>query len=506
MGKIEKISILTLGALTILGTSVYGTTGKIENTSQGLVFRKEASKGSEPLGTLENGTTVEIIEEDGEWYKVKYKNKEGYLFAEYVTVEETVETDSETTNNEETINDETQEPVKEDAVTTSEKMTTLNDVKVYIMPVITSSTTGTIKAGTKVTIEKQLNNWAYVTSGKKSGWIRTYNLTTNDVEENEENSNTENEEEQNNEQQEKETSLSYGYINESSVNVRKEPSTSSKILTTLILNTGVNIVAETDEWYKVTYNEIEGYIAKRLISEKPKATSRSSNEDRSYDSWNGYISVSVANIRKDASTSSDILTTLNQKSKVKVVGEKSDFYVIDINNETAYVSKTLVVDSLDKIIEIKSEKTTSNNSNTTKENKKEETQENVVEKNSKGEEIVNFAKKYLGYSYVYGGTTPSSGFDCSGFVYYVFNSCGYNISRSCSVQAKTGTAVSKAKLEAGDVIFFDNTSDGSIGHVGIYIGNGKFIHAANPKRGVVYDTINSGYYNTYYYSARRFVN
>lgn len=121
-----------------------------------------------------------------------------------------------------------------------------------------------------------------------------------------------------------------------------------------------------------------------------------------------------------------------------------------------------------------------------------------------GYSIVEFAKKYLGYSYVYGGTTPS-GFDCSGFVYYVFNSCGYKLSRSCYAQSTSGIAVSKGDLQLGDLIFFNNGSNGSIGHVGIYIGSGQFIHAANPSRGVVTDTINSGYYNTYYYSARRIV-
>ena len=85
----------------------------------------------------------------------------------------------------------------------------------------------------------------------------------------------------------------------------------------------------------------------------------------------------------------------------------------------------------------------------------------------------------------------------------MYNSCGYSISRSLTSQANAGTAVSKAELQLGDIVFFNNTSSGALGHVGIYIGNGQMIHAANPKRGVVTDTINSGYYSTYYYSARR---
>ena len=124
---------------------------------------------------------------------------------------------------------------------------------------------------------------------------------------------------------------------------------------------------------------------------------------------------------------------------------------------------------------------------------------------SGGEKVADLARQYVGNaSYVYGGTTPS-GFDCSGFVYYIYNTCGYYLSRSCGEQASSGVEVSRDELQQGDILFFNNTGDGSIGHVGIYLGGGTFAHAANPRRGVTTDTINSGYYNTYYYTARRII-
>ena len=128
-----------------------------------------------------------------------------------------------------------------------------------------------------------------------------------------------------------------------------------------------------------------------------------------------------------------------------------------------------------------------------------------IETTVKGNDIVSFAKQYLGYSYVLGGTTPSGGFDCSGFVYYIFGQMGKSISRSLSSQATAGVEVSKANLQIGDIVIFNDSSNSSLGHVGIYVGDSQFIHAANPKRGVVIDYLDSrnSYYNERYVTARR---
>ena len=122
---------------------------------------------------------------------------------------------------------------------------------------------------------------------------------------------------------------------------------------------------------------------------------------------------------------------------------------------------------------------------------------------SSSSSVVEIAKKYLGCKYVYGGSSPS-GFDCSGFTSYVYGQCGISLARTSYAQASQGTAVSKSELQPGDLLLFTtNGSSGGISHVGIYVGNGQFIHAANATRGVVYDTINSGYYATNYAGARR---
>ena len=118
----------------------------------------------------------------------------------------------------------------------------------------------------------------------------------------------------------------------------------------------------------------------------------------------------------------------------------------------------------------------------------------------KHSEAVDIARQYRGVPYVWGGTT-SRGFDCSGFVRYVYARLGNSLPRTASEQFHCGKKIKYASLLPGDVLFF-HTSRPGVSHVGIYVGNNKFIHAANPKKGV---TINSltGYYAHRLVGARR---
>ena len=119
-----------------------------------------------------------------------------------------------------------------------------------------------------------------------------------------------------------------------------------------------------------------------------------------------------------------------------------------------------------------------------------------------GATVIETANQYLGYKYIYGGSSPETGFDCSGFTSYVFKQHGVTLSRTAAGQYNNGVEVSRENLLPGDLIMF-GSSISSINHVGIYLGGGKIIHAANSTRGVTTDTINSGYYNTNYVGARR---
>lgn len=114
--------------------------------------------------------------------------------------------------------------------------------------------------------------------------------------------------------------------------------------------------------------------------------------------------------------------------------------------------------------------------------------------------IINNSLNYVGVPYVFGGTTPS-GFDCSGFTRYVFASAGISLPRTADVQFEVGVPVSYDNLQPGDLVFFSTYTYGA-SHVGIYLGDGKFINASS-SRGVVVDSLSMSYWANTYIGARR---
>jgi len=114
-----------------------------------------------------------------------------------------------------------------------------------------------------------------------------------------------------------------------------------------------------------------------------------------------------------------------------------------------------------------------------------------------GEKVVRYARRLLGVPYVWGGSTPSSGFDCSGFVRFVYQRFGVALPHSSYADFDLGRSVSRSALEPGDLVFFNG-----LGHVGLYIGGGRFIHAPHTGTSVEVDSL-SGEYGGNYDGARR---
>lgn len=120
--------------------------------------------------------------------------------------------------------------------------------------------------------------------------------------------------------------------------------------------------------------------------------------------------------------------------------------------------------------------------------------------------IEDISKKYLGEPYVWGGNTPETGMDCSGYTKYVFKKVGINIPRTALSQSKEGQTVARNNLKKGDLLFFltDKKRGIPITHVGIYLDNGKFIHAASSKKGIIISSLN-GKYGKKFVTAKRVI-
>ena len=257
------------------------------------------------------------------------------------------------------------------------------------------------------------------------------------------------------------------------------------------MNNEVIIIEETNsKWTKVEYDGITGYVSADLLSsekveekKKEETTSRDGeNVSRDEDKKEENIKDSYSSEVKEDKPANNATTN---KSEIEKEEPKQD-----------------TTSATDKKEEEKVE-TDTKKEEVSEEPKKEET--NVTVSKTKGEEIVEYAKKYLGYKYVLGGSTPKSGFDCSGLTYYVYKQFGYTLSRTSTAQAKNGKEVAKSDLQPGDLLIFKNQELTKIGHVGIYIGNNKMIHASEPGVGVVITDLDArGYnYNKRFVTARR---
>lgn len=119
--------------------------------------------------------------------------------------------------------------------------------------------------------------------------------------------------------------------------------------------------------------------------------------------------------------------------------------------------------------------------------------------------IINEAKRFLGLPYLWAGTS-AYGYDCSGILYAVFRNHGIMLPRDSFYQATKGTAVAKKNLKAGDLVFFAyNNGRGKVYHVGLYIGDGKMLHAPNPSSKIRIESLNQGVYKKNYSGARRYI-
>ena len=343
------------------------------------------------------------------------------------------------------------------------------------------SSMGKIEKGKKVTYLDSSGNWIKIKYNSKTGYIyKDYisKATTSTS---------------------SSTSTSVRYVKSSDgLNVRKGPSVSYSKITNLPNGTKVTVKSTSNGWSKITSGSITGYVSDKYLSKTPPTvtveenTSNDKNNQTNETSTTKYISASSGlNVRKGPSTSYSVISTLAKGTKVTVKSTSNGWSKITSGSITGYVNSSYLTSK-------KPSTATSSNSSSSNTNSSTST-------SNSASKVISYAKKLLGKPYVWGAQGPN-GFDCSGFTYYVFkNSAGITLPRTSSAQSKYGKSVSKSNLKAGDLIFFDTVgpNNGAVTHVGLYIGNGQFIHAASGQGKVVINNLNSSYYVKAYVNARR---
>ena len=260
--------------------------------------------------------------------------------------------------------------------------------------------------------------------------------------------------------------------------------------------TSIKIIEILNNWSNIEIDGITGWVLNKYIENFDEIKNSATVEANTtpVEIKTGYVNVSSANVRSEATTESEVVKTLVLNNEVKILEDLGDWYKIENGEGYANIYASLVSDEKTQI----TSRSSTNRINTPVSSEKSA----ALIASASGNSVAEFAKQYIGYNYVYGGSGPTS-FDCSGFTMYVFKQFGINLPHNAVTQSNYGAYVSKDNLVPGDLVIFNNYANTSIGHAAIYIGNGRIVHAANSSRGVTTDTILSGYYDIRFVEGRR---
>jgi len=278
--------------------------------------------------------------------------------------------------------------------------------------------------------------------------------------------------------------IAWGAANVSgnNVRIRSGPGLSHSTLTNVSLDEIVVIVERTNsEWHKVNYHGTEGFMSAQFLDRRREAANFNKK---------GTITGGTVNMREKPNTKSGVLSTHSAGVEMKIIGINEGWYKVTHNSQTGYIRSDLM--------KLESQSASSNPS------KSGGGGAAAATSNPLGVKIAELGKSFVGHKYVWAGASPG-GFDCSGFTTYVMKQHGISLTRNAAGQYKdNGVKVNKSELKAGDLVFFSSNRK-SVTHVGLYIGNNKFVHASSTRKGVIISDLTSAYYTRVWWGAKRVI-
>ena len=253
----------------------------------------------------------------------------------------------------------------------------------------------------------------------------------------------------------------YRYVNANSLIVRKTASPKGKVMGSYKKGTRLKCYSRKGDWTR-----------RYLATKKPAVAAATTTSSTKTSTYTRYVTASSLTIRKQASTSAAKAGSYKRGTSITCYGNKSGWTTVKYSGSYCYVSSSYLSTTKPSTTTTSSSTSSSQTASTA----------------AKGEEVAKYALRFKGLAYKWGGESLTSGVDCSGFTMKIYEHFGYTLPHSSTAQRYSGTAVSWANKQPGDLICYEMIN--GIGHVGIYIGNNQVIHAGSTSTGVHVSTAN----------------
>ena len=410
-----------------------------------LNIRKDPDGAANVVGTLSDGSACEILETLDGWVKISSGEVEGYASSEYILT-----------------GDEAKEAAKD--LVKKRAYITADNLNIRETPSTDGQIVGKCLQGELHEIVGEENGWYKISGGYISADYAEKRFCMNEA----------------NKLDMKAMVLNFydrpGVSNVSNyLNIRAGAGENEKIIGKLPSYAGCEILEDANGWYKISSGGITGYVKSDYILTGDEAKQAAMNHAELM----AIVHADRLNARTEPSTDAKIWTQISENERYHVAEQLDGWVKIEFDESgegdgddeisAAYVSSEFVEVRYALSEAIKFSPT--------------------EESASLRSRIVNYAMKFLGNPYVWGGTSLTKGADCSGFTMSVMKNFGISLPHYSGSQAKSGKRIKSSEMRPGDLVFYGN-SRGKINHVAMYIGNGQVINAASRRSGIKISTLN----------------